>query len=71
MKIIYSVAIEDGFHIENRWYVSNNPLQTINVKIEFEPHSGNNMNDANSALGEYMKTNYPDYDYKIYYWEWI
>lgn len=74
LKIFYDVLIADSF--ETRYFPLPFPVPVGNqiyfagLEINFEPKSGDNMKDADAALDEYIKKNYPDKEYKIYYWTW-
>lgn len=71
-KINFEVVIADSFHLEfnGKWPVPDGKSETLSVDIEFEPSTGDAMKDAENALDEYMKKNYPNKDYRIYYWWW-
>ena len=77
-KISFDVIIADTFYFPaddkktllHLWPLASGTRELESVDLEFEPSSGNEMNDAFAALDEYMKKNHPNKDYKIYYWWW-
>lgn len=78
MKIRFEVIIADGFTFPepdgmtnlHLWPVAVGRHESLDIDIEFEPSGKDNMKDAEQALDEYVKRNYPNKDYKIYYWWW-
>lgn len=78
MKILFQVQVadsfmypkDDGMTNSHLWPVPVGKSQELDIDIEFEPTSGDNLKDAEDALEGYMKKNYPNKDYKIYYWWW-
>ncbi len=77
-KITFEVEIADGFTHPPKeagtnlhlWPVAVGKSKVIDVYLEFEPSSGDNMKDAESALDAYMKRKYKGKQYKIFYWWW-
>ena len=73
MKISYNLVVADGFEfVHHKYWPTPVGDQThINaLDIEFTPTSGDNMKDADKALNDYIKANYPNKDYRILYWSW-
>lgn len=77
-KITFLVVVADyftnpepdgGTHI-HLWPVAKGESSEMDIDIEFEPSGGDVMREAEQALEKYMKENYPNKKYKIYYWDW-
>lgn len=77
-KILFEVMIADGFTYPpddgktnlHLWPISVGRSQELDIELEINPRGGELMKEAEEDLDNYMKKNYPDKEYKIYYWWW-
>lgn len=78
MKITFEVGTSrKGFYFTEPNDIDNthlwpkaDDLRIFNVELEFEQTSNDVMKEAETVLDDYMKKNYPNEEYKIYYWWW-
>lgn len=80
-KISFDVGVANSFSYSSPNGIDNTHLWPIGspdfvsiygIEIEFEwINEKNIMRDAEAALDVYMKDNYPNKEYKIYYWNWL
>ena len=73
--IQFDIIVADEFHKSPRysWVVTDDPSKQYiypNFSFESRGTGSKNMSYAEDLLGEWVKENYPDKAYIIYYWWW-
>jgi hypothetical protein len=73
IKIVFDIIVASEFHpvLENRWRVTDDQNIVYLHPVFTFPNCGDgNMKYAEKLLDEWVKENYPDKEYLIYYWWW-
>lgn len=78
-KIKFEIIIADGFTYPeddgktnlHLWPVATGKQESVDIDIEFESRGGDSLKEAEQLLDNYIKKQYPNKEYKIYYWWWL